>query len=426
MAKATIHGAEYAIKDIFSDRFVFNIPRYQRPYLWEWEEHAETLFDDLVSFMKDDNTPVKEMNPYFLGSIVLKKEDNEPEADVIDGQQRLITLTILLSALRTSVNEEYANAITEYLYDPANLIEGTPARYRLEIRDKDADYFRKNIQDESKILDAKNEDTTKLSDARKNIIINAKNYLEKIDELSADKRVRLAKFIANQCYIVVVSTTQLESAYRVFSILNDRGLELSVTDILKAEMIGEISEEKQDHYTEEWENKEVSLGRDSFERLFSHIRMIELKRKMGDSVLKEFRTDITPKKYKPITFIDEVLTPYAEAFVMMTPPTYEAEELSEEINEKLKWLNRIDNSDWVPPSLLYMSKFVNQPKKILRFFTKLERLAAGMMIVRDNVNKRIERYATILTEIESGANLFLKGSPLNLSKEEQKSIICKL
>ena len=49
--------------------------------------------------------PIEEMPPYFLGSIVLIKEEPRPEADVVDGQQRLTTLTILLAAIRASVND---------------------------------------------------------------------------------------------------------------------------------------------------------------------------------------------------------------------------------------------------------------------------------------------------------------------------------
>ncbi len=55
MGRVRIHGAEYAIKKIFSDDFVFNIPLYQRPYAWT-TEHAGELLDDLFAFMGDNKT----------------------------------------------------------------------------------------------------------------------------------------------------------------------------------------------------------------------------------------------------------------------------------------------------------------------------------------------------------------------------------
>ena len=91
-----ISGKEYQISQIFSSAFDFHIPSYQRPYAWGTEE-ASTLFEDLYGFYKSEQS---EEN-YFLGSTVLIKEEDRPKADVIDGQQRLTTLTILLSVLTT-------------------------------------------------------------------------------------------------------------------------------------------------------------------------------------------------------------------------------------------------------------------------------------------------------------------------------------
>jgi len=96
MPGVKISGAEYPLKELFSDRFVFEIPAYQRPYSWGAEETAE-LLDDLLAALADADP--KDPDPYFLGSIVLAKEEGQPDAKVIDGQQRLTTITILLSPL---------------------------------------------------------------------------------------------------------------------------------------------------------------------------------------------------------------------------------------------------------------------------------------------------------------------------------------
>ena len=88
---------------------------YQRPYAWEVEQ-AEILLDDLLSFLGEGTEPIDEVNPYFLGSIVLIKSDGLPESEVVDGQQRLTTLTILLAALREVLPTDWRTQITECLY----------------------------------------------------------------------------------------------------------------------------------------------------------------------------------------------------------------------------------------------------------------------------------------------------------------------
>ena len=95
---------EQPVAKIFSDDYVFRIPGYQRPYAWTTDQ-AQELFDDLLMFMQAAGGPVEEMPPYFLGSIVLIKEEGAPQADVVDGQQRLTTLTVLLAAIRSCVSE---------------------------------------------------------------------------------------------------------------------------------------------------------------------------------------------------------------------------------------------------------------------------------------------------------------------------------
>src|SRR5690242_16420558 len=99
MSQMTIHGSEYPVKKIFSDDFFFTIPRYQRPYSWTTEQ-SEELYQDLLRAIHDFKGPVEEVAPYFMGSILLIKDENPP-SEIIDGQQRLTTLTMLLSAIRS-------------------------------------------------------------------------------------------------------------------------------------------------------------------------------------------------------------------------------------------------------------------------------------------------------------------------------------
>ena len=152
MTVAKIHGSEHPIRKIFSNDFIFTIPLYQRPYSWTTEQAGE-LLDDLLSFIGSDTTvSIDALSPYFLGSIVLIKDDSTPDAEVVDGQQRLTTVTILLSVLRQTIaTSKFSAALTDYLYQEGNPLEGNPNRYRLTLRERDADFFRIHIQDAGQI-----------------------------------------------------------------------------------------------------------------------------------------------------------------------------------------------------------------------------------------------------------------------------------
>jgi len=224
--------------------------------------------------MGDSNEPIDAVSSYFLGSIVLIKGD-KPDAEVIDGQQRLTTLTILVSALRASISDEVlAKELTPYLYQKGGWVNKTPTLYRLILRKRDEEFFRENIQDEGGIRNLNNLNSADISDSQRNIKNNALKLLERSENISESDKIRLAQFIVTQCFLVVVSTPNSDSAYRIFSVMNDRGLDLSPIDILKADIIGQISEQQQESYTAKWEDIEEELRRDKFRELFSHIRMI--------------------------------------------------------------------------------------------------------------------------------------------------------
>ncbi len=384
-----IHGAEYSVEKVFSDDFAFEIPLYQRPYAWT-TDHAGELLEDLLGFLGDGNEPVEEINPYFLGSIVLIKEHTSPRAEVVDGQQRLTTLTILLAALRSSVQRDYADEITPFLYQRGSAIAKRETRYRLVLRERDAQFFKEHIQDEGGFEKLAQRQSVELSDSQRNMQQNGLLFLNRIGELSEGQRVRLTQFIITRCFLVVVSTPDLESAYRIFSVLNDRGLDLSVTDILKSEVIGKIPEDQQAAYTRVWEMEEEDLGRDGFQELFAHIRMIYRKAKPRENVLREFRQYVRPADH-PQTFIDKTLKPYSDAFEHIKHASYESDRRAEDVNRQLAWLNQIDNFDWIPPAISYLSRHHGQPEALVRFFTDLERLSAGLMIRRANINERLPR-----------------------------------
>src|SRR5256714_8698748 len=240
MSKMNIRGSEYPLKRIFSADFVFTIPPYQRAYAWTTEE-SEELLQDLLRAMHGEEESIDELPPYFLGSIVLIKDD-EPDAQVVDGQQRLATLTMLLSALRSLVKPEYIDGLTSFLCEKGNIITGTPKRYRLRLRERDAEFFQKYIQDEDGIEGLKNLCNASLPESQRNIRDNTLGFVRELQKLSEDQLINLTRFIITRCFLIVVavSSPDLDAVYRIFSVLNNRGLNLSYPDILKAAIISDI------------------------------------------------------------------------------------------------------------------------------------------------------------------------------------------
>lgn len=407
-----ISGAEFPLSKIFSSVFEYEIPSYQRPYAWTVDQASE-LFDDLYDFYINKSLE----DTYFLGSIVLIKEEGKPRAEVIDGQQRLSTLTILLALISS---KESGSDFDKYILEPGNELEDLKTKPRLTLRERDRDFFKKYVQ-EKRFDDLLSMDSARLAtDSQRNIQSNSRFFLKQFQTTFGDdsnKIWKFGKFLIQRCYLVVVSTPSQQSAFRIFSVLNSRGLDLLPTDIIKADVIGRVSQERRDDFTERWEEIEVRTGRDGFNDLFGHIRMIYSKVKAKRTLVEEFKEYVL-NIFSPEDLIEKALEPYAEAYLISKKQQYVSTQKAEEVNRLLKWLNRIDNSDWLPPAILFLSKKKDEPEYVLWFFQNLERLAAYLHICAKNVNQRIERYAPVIESLQGEHSFKTAVKSMELTKEE--------
>ncbi|WP_447005915.1 GmrSD restriction endonuclease domain-containing protein [Saccharothrix isguenensis] len=148
--------------------------------------------------------------------------------------------------------DAFAASLDGRMFQKGDPIKGTVDQPRLTLRERDHAFFEKHIQERAGIAGLASVATDTLPDSRRNLVTNATLFLDRLSDLAAEDCHRLVSFIDRHTYLVVVSTQDFESAYRIFTVLNERGLDLTHTDILKSEIIGEVSEPDQDAYTKKW------------------------------------------------------------------------------------------------------------------------------------------------------------------------------
>ncbi len=382
------------------------------------------MLEDLLGYLGSSDENVDDLNPYFLGNIVLIKGDR-PDAEIVDGQQRLITLTILLAVLRTLVATEFSESITHRIHAPADPLNNIPARYRLRPKERDVSFFQQYVQSEGGVERLKGQVHVDLSESQRNMLDNTLLYLREVSKLSQDHRLRLAQFIILRCLLIIVTTPDLDSAYRIFSVLNDRGLNLTTADILKAEVIGQIPRVLQQEYTERWEDLEEKLGARDFSDFFGHLRAMYRKAGAQSSIIDEFRKYVASTAQDAQHLVDDIVLPLGSAYRIVETATYEhaESEMADRVNMLLQWLNRIDNADWLPPAIRYLSRYHDQPPRLVRFLTELERLAASLMIRRQYAHRREPRYNQVLHAIEQGEDLSKAGSSIQLTQQERDETV---
>ena len=415
-----IEAHERTIRQIFDDTYAFEIPAYQRPYACEVEQ-AKELLDDLLEAM---NAADARSSVYFLGSIVLIKQPNDPLSRVIDGQQRLTTLTILLSVLRDLTTDQPKRFDRgRYIFEKANTNRGTQDRFRVLLRPSDRPFFRKTIQEPGATNSLP--DLEALEGSQRRLAANARWYREELERLSEKTRDDLIAYIIQHCYLVVVAVPTAEAARRIFTVLNARGLDLTATDILKAELLDRAGDEAERALADRWEAIEQATGREGMVELFGHVRMIYEREKPRSALEVGFPKFVTPFNGDADKFLSEILEPLADAFSLLKENDTIRHLFGEKAARAVRSLNRIDNKDWVSPALLRLwRRKPGKSEEVADFLVKLERLAYFLFVTRHGVNDRIARFANAMNEFQPQGDPPKNG--LELSQYERAEFLREL
>lgn len=342
-----ISATEKPLGKVFTSDYQFTIPSFQRAYTWQ-AENIEQLVNDLQDACADPNTP------YFLGSLILVKDD-PTQYQVIDGQQRLISLSIIISVLRELEDDpDLIDSLNDLILEPGDKLRGIKAEPRLTLRERDTDFFRMYVQegDLEGLFDLRDNDIA--SHAQRNIAINTRRVFDALAAMETKDRRRFASYLVNGVTLVIVTTDDLAGAHRIFDVMNMRGVPLTASDVFKAKTIAEISPAARNAYATRWDDIMDPLGDDAhtLEEFFADLHLIVSHKAVCTQLLEEFRKDVLKpyvKQQNVISFIDDLLAPYTNAWLILSRPT--DANLPDDIVALLVALADYQTTDWKPVAM---------------------------------------------------------------------------
>jgi len=420
-----IKSDKILVKEIFSTLW-FRIPEYQRPYIWS-SDQIDDLLDDLTYAHAE-----KPDQEYFLGSFVFqaKKAGSAPgqefdENDLLDGQQRMTTLMMLFACVRDlCADPEVKEICLSSIFQKGNKIHKVPERTRImfSIRQSVQDFvdeFVKADRGTDRQAELLQKAKTKDDPSVRNMaaaILDIRKYLsdpEKILDLEG-----FVTFLCNNVLMIYVSTENLDDAFRLFTILNNRGVPLRNSDILKSQNLGELEKEADKaRYAKMWEEAEGELG-DDFDRFLNYIRTILVKEKARLNLLEEFEQKIYNPREK-----EKATGNMKPALLKKGKPTFELIErylkhydtlmgggnftetggsfaFDNLVNVMLKGL---PSSDWVPPLLAYFNRFGFE--RLFDFLTALDNKFSADWVAQYTPTKRIENMNDIIRVVETASTV---------------------
>lgn len=243
------------------------IPEYQRPYKWTLK-NVNQLVDDILYF--------KDKKSYRLGTVVIHKDDNN-YLNIVDGQQRTITLFLILLAIKNNLNIKGLKKSNEEKLESFET--------KLQFSNRISQY---NIQE---------------------------NYSEIRRRVIADFDTNIIEFLLEKCEFVVVTLNDISEAFQFFDSQNARGKDLEPHDLLKAfhlrEMDDNTSEEKAE-MVQIWE----AMNQSDLSRLFGD-KLFRIRNwSQGNSARYFTKNDVSLFKGISINSATKSLDPYARLYQM--------------------------------------------------------------------------------------------------------------
>ena len=249
-----ISGQARTVRELLKDQR-YSVDYYQREYRWQLKQ-VMALLDDLVNQFfeyyspSDERSDVQKYGHYFLGSIVLSKHQNETY--IVDGQQRLTTLTLLLIMLNNRQGDR-------------------PDKVKLDDMIYSEKYGKKNfniaVAERIPFMESifKNEipDTSNASESAQTIVARYQDIDELFSEEITDEALPFfCDWLIDNVNLVEITASSDEDAYTIFETMNDRGLSLTPLDMLKGYLLSKVSDtDKRTQAAKVWRDSTETLRR---------------------------------------------------------------------------------------------------------------------------------------------------------------------
>jgi hypothetical protein len=421
--------ASLTVTDLFSSPFHFSVPCYQRPYSWTTTEAGQLLEDVLAAAGVGGGIAATEPD-YFLGAILLldgaggdlpRAREREPRVfEIVDGQQRLVTLAILAAALRDLGTERWRWGVRNRLdqligADPvATRLKGM--RFRIELRAREQGFLENYVQVRGSCRTTPAIEAP--TEAEERLLAVREHFMSELSSLDETERRRLADYLCDQCHFVVVLSRDIDRAHRLFTVLNERGRNLQRNDILKAELLRGVAAERMGDALAQWEGAAQLLG-PSFEVFFSHVFNIYGR---GESKIIAGIRRAVAETGGPEPFLQNVLTPLAEAYHRVRSAADVELSIDAEARRYLVYLGRLAEGDWAPAAMLALGQYADDPARGNLLLKEIDRLAHLLRLLCVGTGKRVRRFGDVIDLIKANVPVRPGEGPFKLSREEIRNI----
>jgi hypothetical protein len=402
------------VAKVLSEPWLLKVPRFQRPYSW-LDTQVGRLIEDLLDAFRAG------ARHYFIGTVVLLS-DQLDVAEIVDGQQRLTTLTVILALLRDRVKDPALKAALQAL-----ILEAGAARPRLSLRPEDDGFLREFLHTPGRTKHLVDQEFDERRASPQDCLVLAAQVVDAaLNDAENLDAAAFAKFVATNIMMNLIQTSDRLDAPRLFTVLNDTGLTLSVSEFVKAELFKDanLNDAEAEEYGARWEVWFNRLGRHGLDELIRTLPLIysagALSRVEELGPIRRYMLNVVDPRH----FLAVDLPRYGEAALALKEfsPAHFGKHGVEGV-KLLKCLRLVRDTRWFGVAVALLADHSKDPDWLIGAFRELERFVfAGTLNILEQ-REQNRYWGDVYKALAGKGTVYGPGGALDLTAAQKRRLI---
>ena len=361
------------LAELFSGEFRFRLTCFQRAYGWRPLQAAR-----LLENIREAMNAAHGKRRYCLGRLMLAKEPGKSETELVDGHQRLMTLTIIFAVLRDLETDPERRAwLHGFVAGGGEQSKAKPS-YLLSAQSTPAFFVESLVQHPGATLSEPGMDLTEMSETERNLYENRECIKDELtgQNVSAAFRRDLADFLAGHCRVIAIIVADQDEAWDLIHTEQTTRLNFSRADQAKAVLLTAMPAEDRIVCSRLWEGCEAVLSSTDMHNLLGYIRALKLRGRMKSHIPVE--VDIVENfalESGGFAFMEQEFVPSAERLSAIRRGAVGPDGAPRAaVAKAIAHMSMIEVLDWIPAALQWIARRGDDEGETVLFFRRLERL----------------------------------------------------
>ena len=425
-----LKSEDVTVGRLLSGLCAFQIPAFQRDYSWR-EEQADRLLNDII-LAAENAAESSTALPLFLGTMLFVGSD-DPAASVrahlvVDGQQRLITLTILIAVLRDFAPPEEQLELHRRIALLRGFGRLEADSFHVTPREADAAFFRRAVQRPGATRAARARPLFEpVNQAQANMEEVCAFFLRRVRPMSPQRRSAIADLISGGCRVLTLWTNDIDYAHSIFLSINKPGLPLTEEDVVLAEVVGPLDANQRRRYQPIIDQmsryrEPRKVGRRQDKTFFTHLSLAQ--EWSSDRMISQLRRGVA-RAGGPQRFAETIFEPMADAYIATRADAADSAKTrrSPDWLDGLRILERFCDDEWVPVAMLALERLKAQEDVLATFLKALDRYALALVLLRPIQSERRQAFRRIIAELNTCQEIRDPSSLFALDGHQQAAVL---